>query len=137
MLNDIYESGGSFLKAADLIVDGQKTKPVVTIESAEIRENTYDGVTKKQIVLSFVGKEKVLGLNFTNAQRIAELSGTEDYNDWVGLQIKLYVDQTKLQNGTTVPCIRIFPDLPTRTETEPPKTKAAPKSIADLDEVPF
>ena len=45
-------------------------------------ENTYDGETKKQIVLTFAGKDKVLGLNFTNASRIEELIGTENYRDW-------------------------------------------------------
>src|SRR5258705_13721671 len=93
-LNDIYESSSQWLKADDLA--GQK--PVVTIESADVRENTYDGQTKKQIVLSFVGKDKKLGLNFTNASKIAELTGTEDFDEWVGVSIKLYTDKVKFEN---------------------------------------
>lgn len=130
MLNDIYESNSQWLKAVDL----QGSKPVVEIESAEVRENTYNGETKKQIVLTFVGKDKQLGLNFTNAQRISQLIGTEDFDQWIGYRIKLYTDQTKLQNGQTVDCIRIFPDLPEQSNA---KAAAAPRSLKDLDEVPF
>jgi hypothetical protein len=129
MLNDIYESNSQWLKAVDL----QGAKPVVEIESAEVRENTYNGETKKQIVLTFVGKDKQLGLNFTNAQRISQLIGTENFNEWIGWRLKLYTDQTKLQNGQTVDCIRIFPDLPEQTNE---RAKAATAS-ADDSEVPF
>lgn len=114
-LGDIYGSNSQWLKADDL----QGAKPVVTIQSAEIRENTYNGETKKQIVLSFVGKDKQLGLNFTNARKIAELTGTEDFNQWVGVSIKLYTEMTKLQNGQSVPAIRIFPELPTPSAQAP------------------
>lgn len=111
MLNDIYESSSNWLKAADL----KGHKPVVTIESAEVRENNYNGEKKKQIVLKFVGKDKLFGLNFTNASMIANLTGTEDYEKWVGQQIRLYEDRTKNAQGAIVPCIRIFPDLPETT----------------------
>lgn len=134
MLNDIYESTSSWLKAADL----RGAKPVVEIETAEVRENTYNGETKKQIVLTFVGKDKQLGLNFTNAQRISQLIGTEDFTQWVGYRIKLYTDQTKLQSGQTVDCIRVFPDLPDQTNE---KAKAASVNYSgpavDDSEVPF
>ena len=108
MLNDIYGSNSQWLKAEDL----QGAKPVVTIETAEVKENTYNGETKKQIVLKFVGKDKQLGLNFTNATRIVELIGSDDFTQWPGWAIKLYTDKTTLQDGRTVPCIRIFPELP-------------------------
>lgn len=130
MLSDIYENNSSFLKAKDL--NGQK--PVVEIANAEIRENTYGDEKKKQIVLSFVGKEKVLGLNFTNASRIAQLIGTEDFDEWVGWRIRLYTDQTKLQNGQTVDCVRVMPDLPEQTNAQA-KAKAA--GAANDDEIPF
>lgn len=130
MLSDIYESNSQFLKAKDL--NGQK--PVVEIESAEIKENNYGEEKKKQIVLQFVGKEKVLGLNFTNATRISQLIGTEDFEEWVGWRIRLYTDQTKLQNGQTVDCIRIFPDLPEQTNA---KAKAASAGGDDSSDIPF
>src|ERR1700755_2176667 len=107
MLNDIYESNSNWLKADDI----KGHKPIVTIAQAEVRENTFNGETKKQIVLTFEGKDKLLGLNFTNASKIAELTGTEDFNEWVGVTLKLHVEKVKFQNGM-VDAIRIFPELP-------------------------
>ncbi len=115
MLSDIYSSNSNFLKAEDL----QGKKPVLTISEANVTEKDYgDGQgPKKQIVLSFSQTDKVLGLNFTNASKIAELTGTEDFEKWVGVSIKLYQDQTKVQ-GVTKPCIRIFPELPEAAQQE-------------------
>ncbi len=134
-LNDIYGSSSQWLKAED--IKGQK--PIVTIESAEVRENTYDGQTKSQIVLTFVGKEKCLGLNFTNAQRIAELTGSEDFAEWVGVSLKLYVEKVKFQDKM-VDAIRVMPDLPEQkavaaTASQPEFTGT---SEAELDDsIPF
>ena len=74
----------------------------------------------------------MLGLNKTNARRIAALIGTEDFYEWIGWRIRLYVDQTDL-DGKTVDCIRIFPDLPEQVNE---KAKAATASVDD-SEVPF
>jgi len=114
-IDDIYKSNSKFLKASDLVVDGKPQKPVLEIESAEVHDNTYNGETKRQIVLSFVGKEKVLGLNVTNARRISQLIGTGTIEDWAGYRIRLFVDQTDM-DGKTVDCIRVFPDLPEQPE---------------------
>jgi len=131
-LNDIYGGNSSWLKAEDL----KGAKPVVVIANAEIRENTYNGETKKQIVLSFEGKEKVLGLNFTNASKIAELTGSDNYLEWVGTAIKLYTDTTKLQDGRSVPCIRIFPELPEMSNAAPPPQQYSGPAD-DSDSIPF
>lgn len=111
-VTDVYGANSQWLKAEDL----KGSKPVVEIETVTVRDNTYNGETKKQIVLSFLGKEKQLGLNRTNAIRIAQLIGTEDFKAWAGYRIRLYTDQTQLQNGQTVDCIRIFPDLPEQSD---------------------
>lgn len=138
MLSDIYQSSSNFLKAADL----QGAKPVVVIESAVVKESDYPEGKKKQIILSFVGKEKVLGLNFTNANMIAQLTGTEDFERWVGVAIRLYEDKTKNSQGAIVPCIRIFPDLPQAPQNA--QAAAAPQPLPPPlpkpqydDEVPF
>lgn len=128
-LDDVYKSGSHFLKAADI---PKNVKPVVEIESAEIRENSYNGEVKKQVVLSFVGKEKVLALNVTNARKIAQLLDTNDFEEWVGYRIRLYVDQTEM-DGKVYDCIRVYPDLP-----EQPEEKA--KAVAagsELEDAPF
>lgn len=113
-LNDIYESNSNWLKADDI----KGHQPIVTIATAEVHENDYNGEKKKQIVLTFDGKDKKLGLNFTNAAKIAELTGTEDFGNWVGTSIKLYVEKVKGPNGM-VDGIRIFPELPSVAQAAP------------------
>ncbi len=137
-LNEIYGSNSQWLKAEDL----GTAKPVVVIESAEVKENTYNGETKKQVVLTFEGKDKQLGLNFTNASQISDLTGTQNIEEWVGVAIKLYTTKTTLADGRTVPCIRIFPELPNVDAEPAPKPKAraqaAVSSTADEeDAIPF
>jgi len=139
-LSEIYGSNSQWLKAEDL----GSAKPVVVIETAEVKENTYNGEVKKQIVLTFEGKEKQLGLNFTNASQISELTGTQNIEEWVGVAIKLYTTKTTLGDGRTVPCIRIFPELP-NLDAEPAKPKAKAKGETaqftggddDGSEIPF
>ena len=128
-IDDIYTSSSKFLKASDI---PHNSKPVVEIETAEVQENTFNGETKKQVVLTFVGKEKALGLNKTNARRIAGLIGTDDFTQWEGWRIRLYIDQTEF-DGKTVDCIRVFPDLPEQAEE---KAKVAAAGV-DLSDVPF
>ena len=134
-IDDIYKSNSNFLKAADLTINGQKTKPVVEIETAEAKENTFDGETKTQIVLSFVGKEKILGLNITNARAIADLIGTTNFNEWVGYRLRLYVDKTKYE-GREVDCIRIFPELPEQVNKQA-MAAAAAATPEYTDDIPF
>lgn len=130
-IDDIYKSNSKFLKASDL----NGGKPIVEIETAEVHENTYNGETKQQIVLTFAGKEKVLGLNVTNARRIAQLTGTTNFNEWPGVRIKLFTDQTEL-DGKTVDCIRIFPDLPEQSAEKAQQFSGPANKPAD-DDIPF
>lgn len=132
MLNDIYESNSQWLKADDI----KGHKPIVVIETAEVVESDYGQGPKKQIVLTFEGKEKKLGLNFTNAARIAELTGTEDYGNWVGTAIKLYVEKVKFQDKM-VDAIRIFPELPNGQAPVTPPQQFTGTPDDELDEVPF
>jgi hypothetical protein len=111
-------------------LNGTAAKPVLEIESAEVQENTYNGETKKQIVLTFVGKDKVLGLNVTNARRLSQLI-SPDTDEWVGYRIKLFIDQTEM-DGKTVDCIRIHPDLP-----EQVNQRARAATANDDSEPPF
>jgi hypothetical protein len=61
---------------------------------------------EKKLVARFVGKEKGLVLNRTNADSIAEIAGSEDTDDWAGQTIVLFPDTTKF-GGKTVDCVRI------------------------------
>ena len=112
---EVYGSSGGFLKASDI------TQPTtVTIESYEITTKDYgDGKGEKsQIVLSFVGKEKRLGLNWGNANDIGRLIGSEEADDWVGSTIKLYVKNEKIGNEMK-DVIRIWPELPEQAQSVP------------------
>ena len=123
-INEVYSSSGGFLKADDL----GTAKPTVTISGIEITERDYNDGNglKKQIVLSFHGKEKKLGLNFTNASKIAELIGSPNTDDWIGKTIKLFVEKVKV--GTEMkPSIRIWPELPEQKQVEPVEMTGTPK----------
>ena len=62
-------------------------------------------------ILFFLGKQKGMVLNVTNANRIAEMYGTE-VDAWCGKTIHIYPSETDFA-GKTVPCIRV------RAETAP------------------
>lgn len=94
------------MSAADL----GDAMPTVTIESVSVFEGK-DKTTQepyKQLCLHFVGKTKKLSLNFTNAQRVAKLTGSDDSDDWIGKTIRLFTEPTS--NGKQG--VRISPELP-------------------------
>ena len=107
---------GSYLKASDL----QGKRSVVTIDA--ISQEEVGGEPKW--ILSFRGKEKTLVLNKTNANMIAEITGTDDSDGWAGKQVVLYPAKTDFQ-GKRVDCIRV--DYPV----------AKPQPAPDPDETPF
>ena len=105
-MNDVY-GGSSFLKAEDL--KGSTVK--LTVESVGTHTfNQGEPDEKTQIVVSFVGKEKKLGLNVTNAKAFFGQLG-DDTNDWNGKEIKLYPTTTDFA-GKEVDCIRVVQELP-------------------------
>jgi len=136
-LTEVYSSSGGFLKAADI------TQPTTaTIESYEVFTKDYgDGKGERsQIILSFVGKEKRLGLNFGNANDLAKLIGSDDTDDWVGKTIKLYVKTEKISNEMK-DVIRIWPELPEQVTPTAPKpsdnTPAFSGTVVEETEIPF
>ena len=136
---DVY-GDSKWLKAADL--KGRKVK--VRIQDWSTTEfSQQNGTTRKQIVLSFHGAEKKLGLNKTNAQVIASLHG-DDPDQWLGCEISLYPTKTQNQSGQIVDCIRIdaFVEKPAKptpkakqSEMNPPPHTAIPDDMND--EIPF
>jgi len=116
-ISDVYNSSGGFLKADDL----GTAKTTVTISGIELSERDYqDGQgLKKQLVLSFAGKDKKLGLNKTNAERLAELTKSDESDDWIGVSLKLFVEKVQVGNEKKA-AIRIFPELPEQVAPEPP-----------------
>ena len=96
-IHDAFPS--NYLKASDL----KGAQPVVTIDRIEFEAV---GRTKEmKPIVYFVGKEKGVVLNKTNANKIAELTGSTETDDWSGCQIRLYATHVEFQ-GETVEAIR-------------------------------
>lgn len=103
-VSDIY--GGNWVKAEHL--QGQDV--TVQIESVSVEQVGDGDDKKKQIVLGFVGMEKRLGVNATNANTISALYGDE-IETWSGKAITLFPTTCEM-NAKTVACIRVRPVAP-------------------------
>ena len=137
-IHDLYKSTSSYLKVEDL----QGNRVVVQIESYTVENmKGKDGEPDKpQVVLTFAGKDKRLGLNKTNAERIATLANSPDPDAWIGAKIKLIPATTQFQ-GKNVPCIRISeeffePPVKPVVKAAPAYSGSQPADIND-DDIPF
>ena len=63
--------------------------------------------TETRLVLYFDGQKKGLVLNTENADALAEIAGTEDYEKWSDIPIQLYVDPDVKYGGKKIGGIRI------------------------------
>lgn len=139
-VNDLFRSKKS-LAAADL--GGKAVR--VTIESVEVQK--FDEGEKP--VLHFVGKDKTMVLNKTNALRIIEAVGDDESDNWVGWSIVLYPTKVDYA-GKRVDAIRIDdrpgatkpPAAPVRRTTvqpEPIERESTDEYVdmPDDDQIPF
>lgn len=117
----------NYLKASDL----GDASPVVVIDRVEIEPVGRDKEMKP--ILYFQGKDKGVVLNKTNANKIAQLLGTKDTDEWHGQRVRLYATETEF-GGETVECIRI---KAAGTTAAPVKRAPEPMADADDDSVPF
>lgn len=100
---------------------------LMEITKLDRQELTLRGGAKKKspvmVLRQIKGKiesVKPLVMNRTNMDAVAEFLGRKP-SDWVGKQIVLYQDSTKLK-GKTVPCIRIrSPKPPSKTQDKADK----------------
>lgn len=97
-INSAFPS--NYIKASDL----NESAVVVTIREIKVEQVGRDKDTK--LVAYFQGKEKGLVLNKTNARKIAEITGSQDTDDWPGSQIMIYPTETEFA-GESVECIRV------------------------------
>jgi hypothetical protein len=123
-INEMFPS--KWLTAADL----QGRPHIVKMNYIKI-EDIKDG--KKKPVLYFIGKEKGLTLNKTNAASISQMHGG-DIEQWPGGEIEIYPTETDFQ-GDRVPCIRVRPPsrqaAPAQDHIAPnARTRAAEPSLA-------
>lgn len=96
--DEIY--GGNWLEKEDL-GDRQVT---VTIESVTVHDM---GDGKRKAALHFVGKEKALLLNVTNASVLEGVTGTKEMDDWAGTRCVLYNDPSVMYQGKRVGGLRV------------------------------
>jgi hypothetical protein len=126
-IGDAFPS--TYLKAEDL----QGRRATVTISKIEMERIGDD----HKPVMYFVGKDKALVLNRTNAGMIQDLLGTDEMDQWRGRAIILYATKTEFQ-GKRVPCIRVEERLPAQVKMPvPPSAEPPPEFQAGDDDVPF
>ena len=126
--------GSGWLKTEDL----QGRQIPVTIDTVGPRVIETDEGEKEKLVAKFVGKDKELILNMTNCDMLAQITGTEDYDRWVGARVVLYPTTTRFGNKT-VPCLRIR-QVQLAPQHAPPAQQYAPpppppsQSVYPVDE---
>lgn len=78
--------------------------------------------TETRLVLYFDGLKKGLVLNMANADALAEITGTDDYEQWSDLPVQLYVDPDVKYGGKKTGGIRIRkgPSVPVSVQEQEP-----------------
>ena len=131
-MNEVFS--GNYLKAEDL----KGASPRVTIAKVEMQE--FDNGNK--LIVSFQGKDKSLVLNKTNANIIAENTGSQETDDWIGQTIQLTVKRVEFE-GKLVPAIRVVlqdaaPVAPVRQARQAaPAPQPADPEDEGSGEIPF
>jgi len=128
-INDAFPS--NYLKASDL----QGKEVVVTVDRVEFEAVGREREMKA--VIYFVGKQKGIVLNKTNAKKIIEISGSAITEEWAGTQLKIYPTETEF-GGETVDCIRIKPvGRPAMQMTKPVPVAIVDDGPLTKDDIPF
>ncbi len=124
-VNDLGES--KYLKKEDV-----DPAVVATIESYDHVNVEKDGKPPKmKYVFKFSGLDKPLVLNKTNGNRVAKITGSPDFNDWLGKTVELYNDEMVEFGGELVGGIRIRP-----AQGQAAQSQAAPPAETG-DDIPF
>ena len=116
-----------YLKAADL--NGSAVKVTIRDVQLESVGRTQD----RKPVVYFLGKDKGLVLNRVNSNKIAEIAGSFDTEDWGGTIIAIYPTETEFA-GETVECIRVKAPKAAEKVQQP---KPEPVGGADDDDITF
>ena len=120
----------NYIKSSNL--EGRAV-PVV-IDRVAVEEVGRNKDTKP--VLYFRGKEKGLVLNRTNSNKIAEIAGSKDTEDWAGVQVAIYPSTTEF-GGETVECIRIKAVPQRQQQAAAPAPPPPPPVDVSEDDIPF
>jgi hypothetical protein len=118
-----------FLKKEDL-EDGDK---IVTIKGIEL-ESMQGNESEQRYVLYFRELPKGMVLNVTTI-RVLENAFGDDSDDWMGKQVKMYVDPNVSFQGKVVGGLRL---MPPRKGAKPAAKAAVEAATNDFDdEIPF
>ncbi len=88
------------------------------------------GPPRMKYTLNFKEVDKPLVLNNTNGQRIAALTGKDEFDDWIGFEITLFNDRSVSFGGKLTGGIRVLmpqPNAPAAT------TMPSPSQMADYN----
>lgn len=125
------------LGSADLEEMIEEGKPLVfTIK--EVKQEYGTKVAGKKIdanIAYFEEKIKPLVLNATNSRQMAKFTGSKFVEDWKGLTIELYIDQSVKMKGEVVGGVRIKPTLPKSSQTDYVNAISNCKDISALQEL--
>lgn len=121
-INSAFPS--EYLKASDL--NGKAVR--VTIADVTTQKVGDD----QKPILHFVGREKTLVLNRTNANRIVEAVGSDETEQWAGWSIVLYPCKVDFQ-GKRVDAIRVD-DRPGASKA--PAAKNVQRPVEDDIDIP-
>jgi len=88
--DDLY--GSKYFSVPDLHGETPH-RSIGKVAPVELKEK--DGSTKRKYLVYFVGVEKPLVLNKTNAQKLAAAFG-KDHSKWIGMEVELYAEMTGL-----------------------------------------
>jgi|SRR5215831_10139167 len=97
-IDDAFPS--KFIKASEVPEEG------VTLVIERVEMEDVDGKGARKPVLYFRNAKKGLPLNKTNSNKIKQLFGTQETDQWIGRPITLYRSETDFQ-GDTVDCTRV------------------------------
>ncbi len=86
----------------------------LTVVSVVMEKMENDGAMKP--VMSFQGAQKSMPINATNWDNMAVVYGDESDN-WIGKQIEMYTEATRMPNGTPTRGVRIRPVAGSDTAT--------------------
>lgn len=127
-INDAFPS--NYLRASDL----KGVQTTVTIDRVE-----YEDVGRqkdRKPILYFIGKEKGLVLNKTNANKIIEITGSPVTEEWHGIRIRLYATMVEFA-GDQVEAIRVKAAPANAAAAPAPPPQPPPASELTDDDIPF
>ena len=120
---------GSYLKSEDL--QGKVVNIQIENVTVELVKDADSDQKEKKLVAHFVGRDKSMILNRTNADALNAIFGTDDYDYWKG-PIQLFVDPNVRMGNRVVGGLRIRAVGNTAPVAPPP-----PPVAVTEDDIPF